>query len=1085
MKRLLLYGFVLLSMMLSISVYAQDKTVSGKVTSKEDGTPLPGVTVMVKGTTVGTQTDVEGMYKLSVGKDAKFLVFSFIGMNTQEIEIGTQSTIDLPMTTDVRQISEVVVTALGFKEDRDKSATSATKIKTAEIVRSGETGLISGMSGKTAGLTITKSSGDPGAGAFIQIRGASTITNSTQPLIVVDGMPISNSSSGATNGLGSNETDGVTQQSRLNDLNPEDIESVQVLKGAAAAAVWGSAANNGVIVITTKKGKQGKLTINYKATVSFDEVNKMVPLQSRFGQGAGGRYNPTAARTWGDDISLRAGGADVVNQNGASFLSETGKRYYPITQKNSKETFNDKNFDQIFRTGYFVENNLTVGAGDATGGTVFFSLSDLRQKGIMRAGSDYNRMTARLNVEKPLSKAVKVSANTTYTNITANRVQKGSNLAGLFLGMLRTPADFDNTDYKGTYYSSPTDVVGRSAQRSYRRYLGQTVDPVYNNPAWTINQQENTSDVQRFIGNVELNVKPLSWLEFIVRPGIDTYTDQQMAYSPVNSASYAGGRLVRQSLSETKFNMDAMTKISKDFGTDFSTSLILGFNYRNTYRSDFYGDMNTFILADGPKNFDNAPVTNKTLQNFISTDRLNGGYAVGGVSYKNMLFVNGTLRNEASSTFGPKSDASYLFGSTDIAWQFTQLEALKNNKILSFGKLRASYGSVGLAPRPYAWQTLYTSTVLQDGWGTILDAGVYGLGGYSRSSDAGNDFLKPERKTEIEVGADLRFLNDYVRLSVTYYQNNVKDVLTYAPVSYATGFRRQYGNYAAIENQGLELEVGADIIRKGDFKWSVDVNWSMNRNKVTSLGTGNNAPLLLSGFTGSSSMAALNNPMSAIWGATWQRDEKGKFVLDAAGFPQLGNDAVIGQTQPDWRAGLSNTLSWKNFSLTALIETVQGYQVWNGTKGALYVFGTHGDLNQSTTTTKDLVNANGAVIKAGTTFRGVVKNFGGGDVALDETWYQGLGGGFGGPAEQFVEDASWIRLRELSLSYTLRTDGFKKLTKLSAAEFMVTGRNLGLITNYTGIDPETNLTGATNGQGLDYFNSPNTRSYLFTLRLTY
>jgi TonB-linked SusC/RagA family outer membrane protein len=1084
MKRLLINSFVLICLLLSVTVaYAQDKTISGKVTSKDDGTPLPGVTVMVKGTTVGTQTDIEGMYKLSVSGDAKTLVFSFIGMATQEVEIGTRSSIDLSMASEATEIGEVVVTALGFREDRDKSATSATKVKTAEIVRSGETGLISGMSGKTAGLNITKSSGDPGAGAFIQIRGASTITNSTQPLIVVDGMPISNSSTGATNGLGDNQTDGVTQQSRLNDLNPEDIESVQVLKGAAAAAVWGSAANNGVIVITTKKGKQGKLSLTYKGTISFDEVNKRVPLQSRFGQGAGGIYSPSAARAWGDEIALRSGAADAVNQTGASFLSETGKRYYPITQKNSKETFNDKNFDQIFRTGYFIENNLTVGTGDANG-SVFFSISDLRQKGVMRAGSDYNRMTARLNVEKSLGKIVRVGANTTYTNVTSNRVQKGSNLAGLFLGMLRTPADFDNTDYKGTYYSSATDVVGRTAQRSYRRYLGQTPDPVYNNPAWTIYQQENTSDVQRFIGNIDVNIKPLPWLEFILRPGIDTYTDQQMAYSPVNSASYAGGRLVRQSLSETKFNLDAMAKLSRDFGKDFSTSLILGFNYRNTYLNNFYGDMNTFILADGPKNFDNAGVANKTLQNFISTERLNGGYAVGSVSYKNMLFVNGTARMEASSAFGPKSDATYLFGSAEVAWQFTQLEALKNNKILSFGKLRASYGSVGLAPRPYAWQTLYNSAVFQDGWGTILDAGVYGLGGYARSTSAGNVFLRPERKTEIEIGTDLRFLNDYIRFSFTYYQNNVKDLLTFAPVPFSTGFRQQYGNVAEIDNKGIELEIGTDIIRKGDFKWSVDINMSLNRNNVVSLGQGNNAPLTLSGFTGSSSVATLNNPMSAIWGSTWQR-EGGKLVLDANGFPQLGNDAVIGQSQPNWRGGLSNTFSWKNFTLTALIETVQGYQVWNGTKGALYVFGTHGDLAQTVTTTKDIVNSAGTTIKAGTTFRGAIKNFGGGDVALDETWYQNLGGGFGGPAEQFLEDASWVRLREVSVAYTLKTEGFKKLTKLSSAEFMVTGRNLGLITNYSGIDPETNLTGATNGQGLDYFNSPNTRSYLFTLRLTY
>jgi TonB-linked SusC/RagA family outer membrane protein len=1068
-----------------MSVYAQDKTVSGKVTSKDDGTPLPGVTVMVKGTTVGTQTDVEGMYKISVPADGKVLVFSFVGMKTQEVEIGTQSTLNFAMAAAAEELETVVVSALGFKEDRDKVGTTFSKVKTSEITRSGETGLISGMSGKAAGLTINKNSGDPGAGAYIQIRGASSITNSTQPLVIVDGMPISNTSQGATNGLGNNETDGVTQQSRLNDLNPEDIESVNILKGAAAAAVWGSAANNGVIVITTKKGKQGKLSVTYKGTLSLDEVNKRVPLQSVYGQGAGGIYNPNAARAWGDMISSRSGAADVVNQNAGYFLSSTGNRYYPITQKNSKATYNDSNWDQIFRTGHFIDNSLSLTAGDASAGTVFFSLSDLRQQGVMKAGSDYNRTTARLNAEKQFGKYVKVGANTTYMNITSNRIQKGSNLAGLFLGMLRTPADFDNRDYKGTYYSSPTDVVGTPAHRSYRRYLGNNANPIYNNPGWTIFEQQNTSEVQRFIGSMELSIKPVSWAEFIVRPGMDMFADNQKSFFPLNSASYAAGRLVRQSLSESKFNLDVMTRLNKDFGSDISTNLVIGFNYRSSYANNLAGDMNTFILADGPQNFDNAAVTNKTLTNFISIEKLNGVYAVGGVSYKNMLFLNGTIRREASSTFGPKSDAGYTFGSADIAWQFTQLEALKNNKILSFGKLRAAYGVVGLAPRPYAWQTIYNSAVWQDGWGTILDAGVYGLGGYSRSTSSGNELLRPEIKKEMEFGTDLRFMDDYLRFSFTYYSNTISDLLTFAPVPASTGFSQQYGNVAEMTNNGIEIETGADIIRKGDFKWTVDINWAMNRNNVVSLGSGNEAPLTLAGFEGSASRAVKGSPMSAIWGADWLKDESGKLILDPNGFPQLGNETVIGKTQPDWRGGLSTAVSWKNLTLSAVVETVQGYQVWNGTKGALYVFGTHGDLNKTTTATKDLKTVAGGTITAGTQFRGSIANFGAGDVALEENWYQGLGGGFGGPAKQFVEDASWVRLREVSLSYVLRTEGFRKLTKLSSAEFSVTGRNLALFTNYSGIDPETNLTGATNGQGLDYFNNPNTRSYLFSVRLTY
>jgi outer membrane receptor protein involved in Fe transport len=678
-----------------------------------------------------------------------------------------------------------------------------------------------------------------------------------------------------------------------------------------------------------------------------------------------------------------------------------------------------------------------------------------------------------------------VTKNYRVEYIFSNRTQKGSNVSGLMLGLLRTPADFDNSVYQGTYY--PTGENGPAvlnAHRSYRNYLGAGANPVYNNPNWTIRNQPNTSEVERFIGSVELGVKPVKWVELIARTGLDTYKDRQTTYFPTRSGGKPTGEADITNIGETQLNIDLMARANKEITQDLSVNGLVGFNYNNILTDQIGATYNTFVIPDAPLNFDNSKAVNLTAFNEVTTVRSNAGYATVGAAYKNMVFFNATGRAETASTFGPRSSKVFFYPSADLAWQFTQLEALKNNRIISFGKVRASYGSVGVRPRPYRTRTYFVKGAVQDGWGSILDASAYGTGGYGLSTTQGNDAVRPERKTEIEFGTDLRFLNDYLRFSATYYQNETIDALFDVAVSPSTGFTNQYLNAATLENKGLELELGADILRKGGFKWTVDVNWNMNRNKVTDLrGT---ESLFLAGFEGSASRAVLNQPIGVLWGGKWDRDESGKMILDANGFPKAASaEGVIGDPNPNWRAGLVNTFSWKNITLSFVIETMQGGQMWSGTRGVLYNFGTHADVGNEQTAPVDMKDYAGNTIAAGTKFRGNIQDFGGGPVALTQPWYTSIGGGFGPVAEQFISDASWTRLRELSLSYVLRSEGFRKLTKLQSVEFSATGRNLLLWTPFVGIDPETNLTGASNGRGLEYFNNPSTRSFLFTLRVNY
>jgi hypothetical protein len=440
-----------------------------------------------------------------------------------------------------------------------------------------------------------------------------------------------------------------------------------------------------------------------------------------------------------------------------------------------------------------------------------------------------------------------------------------------------------------------------------------------------------------------------------------------------------------------------------------------------------------------------------------------------------------TGRAENSSTFAN----TFFYPSASLAWQFTKLPALDNKDGLSFGKLRASYGEVGIQPSPYITNTYFNPLFNTESYGSSLDAAspVYG-GGYSRSIVQGNPDIKPERKKEFEVGTDLRFFKNRLSLSGTYYNNKTVDAIFRVQVASTTGFTNKQDNAAEIQNKGFEFDLGYDWLSKKDLRISSNLVWSTNRNKVVSLKGVES--FFLAGFTGTSSRAVEGQPLGVLWGVDFDRKADGSLVLNANGFPQAGpREGVLADPNPDWTSGLNTNISFKNFSFSFLIDHVQGGQVWNGTKGALVNFGTAAVTGNEVTSAIALKDVKGNVIAANTPFRGEVKDFGGGPVALNQSWYTGLGSGFGAVSSQYMEDGTRTRLREVSLGYTLNGKKFTEKSKLQSITFSLTGRNLALITNYSGIDPETNLTGPSNGRGLDYFNNPSTKSFIFTLRVKY
>ncbi len=1056
------------------------KTVTGTVTD-DTGEPVIGASIIIQGTTRGTTTGFDGSYSIRVDGNDAVLVYSFIGYQNVTETVGDRTTIDVVMVEDAEILDEVVVSALGFEQKKDETGSTSSSVGSEDIVRNGENTILNALGGRAAGVSVARSNGDPGAGSTIRIRGANTILGSSNPLIILDGVPISNSTIyGGGNNVTGGRDGGTSQQSRLNDINPNDIESVQILKGASAAALWGSRAASGVLVITTKSGRSGKPKINFRSTRSFDEVLERVALQDTWGQGRSGRYSPTSRDSWGDYIPDRSGGADVVDQSGQYFEARDGTRYYPIDEKNSRETFVEENWDQVFQTGGFWQNDLDISGGNEKA-TYFFSMGRMEQEGIIQ-GSDYNRTNLRLNNKFFLADWLNVSSKAGYTRSSSNRIQQSSNVTGLLLGLQRTPPDFDNRDYIGTYFNDEgTPFTNR--HRSYRRYLGQSQNPTYNNPGWTAFEQQALTDVSRFLMNVEANIIPASWLQFTLRGGVDSYEDKRDYFFPIASASDRNvGIYAEDIINEQEVNFDAIGRANFKLSDAIDLNATLGWNINDRQRRVNSTRITGFLVNSRKQTTDlNTAAEASEVTGTERFIRSNRGYGVLAFGILDELFVNMSGGLEAASTV----NGTFFYPAVDAAWQFTKT-VVPTTDFLSFGKLRASYGQVGVQPLPHRFQTLVEGGFAYSSYSDPVDVSLFG-GGFRLDDDQGNPNLRPEIKTEWELGFDLRLFREKLSFSATYYQNKIEDILLNIDLTPSSGFDTRYANAGEMENVGFEAEIDWSAISTDDFQFGIFANFNTNENTVTNLQGVESIDL---GGGSVSSRAVEGFPLGALWGTGSLTDENGNLILNEDGFPQITpNPIVLGDPNPDWRGGLGFRMKWKKFSLDALLEHSQGGDFSPRTLWVLRAFGTTEETaNLIESTPQDLVNYAGQTIPAGSRVRGNIEDFGAGPVLLDESWYRtGIGGGFGdNQAYNFaIADATWTRLRELTLRYTLDSDWFRQKTKLSSITFAVTGRNLFLINDIEGIDPEINQNGVSNGFGVDYFTNPTARSYLFSISINY
>ncbi len=1078
---------------------AQTKVITGNVTGSDDGLPILGVTVMVPGTTVGTTTDFDGNYTLSVPTEATVLSFSFIGMVPQEVEIGGRSVINIIMQTSSTALEEVVVTALGISREKKALGYSVTEVGSEDIESTPATDVVNALAGKVAGVRINNSTGAAGGSSFVEIRGSASILGNNQPLYVIDGIPIQS-------GGGSGGTGGVAFSNRTIDINPDDIESMSVLKGAAATALYGLRAGNGVIMITTKKGKAQKgLNVNFSSSVKIDQISQVPALNTKYAQGSkeyadylagfglpmqpGGYADPDQnwynGVSWGPKLDTLRYTTDAsyvpgdLYWNGATTSMEDYIKYWDPNGRivgmsspyaGTKAVTPYDRFE-YFQTGYTYTNSLNVSGGnDIT--TFYLSFSNMQQEGTV-PNNTFDRNTFKMTGSTKPAENLKVTSSVTYTNTKGDRIQQGSNISGVMLGLMRTPPTFDNS-YGYKFNDPDYRFLG---QRTYRNGGG------YDNPYWVSHEIPTTDDVNRMLGNINIEWDINDWMKLSYRGGLDfVSTYRRVAWAPNSNGARPGFASTFNSTS-TDQNHDLYLNITRDLTEDLKLTGLLGYNMYETKFQSTTASANGIII-DGFYDVSNTSDVRGAEAEF--SYRTKAFYADINLAYKSMLYFGFTGRYEWSTTL-PEGNNAFFYPAATLGFVFTELPAFKDMEWLTFGKFRASYADIANIPGAYNTDTYFFQSNAGDGWTAGVQFPFGGMNGYTLGNTLGSTDLKPESSKEWELGLTMNMFNNRLSLDLAYFKRKNADLLLNVPVASSIGYGVRYMNAATMETDGFEVLINATIVKTKDFTWDLTLNWSNPNSVVTELAPG--VPnVFLGGFVEPQVRAVAGSQYRSIYGFAWLRDDQGRLIINddpaqgMVGYPlQDPETQLLGSVQADWNAGITNTFTYKGFTLSALLDIKHGGQMWNGTKGALYYFGAHADThNRDDDYTFDGVyghlDNDGNIVSYGTVNTDVVK--------LDEDWrfWSGLGSGFTGPSEDYIEDAGWVRLREVTLSYNF-SSLVSDVKWIKNLEVYFTGYNLWISTPYTGIDPETSLLGSSNAQGFDYFNMPGTKSYTFGVKV--
>ena len=1030
--------FVALAMLLSAAAFAQNVTVKGVVKDAE-GAPLPGATVFVPGTSNGTVADADGNFSIQVPANTDLEV-SFLGYASQTIKVGTTAGFQEIVLSDSETLNEVVVTALGVAREKKTLGYAIQDVKGDAIVDAHETNIANALTGKIAGVNIVRSSNGPAASSKIILRGNSSLTGNNQPLIVVDGIPMDNFAGASNSDFWNPSAD---MGSGLQDINPEDVESMTVLKGASAAALYGSRAGNGVILITTKKGRQNPgLGLTITGTVAATTEFTRPAMQNQYGQGQNGEYDPLVSQSWGPKIT----GQQYTKWDGSSAnmaAYDNVKGFFGTGVSDSENvTFSQ----QYGKTGIYASWTRTNDVGQVAGTT-------LKRNNFMLRGTSTFGKNDKWHFDAKIQ-YIRAQAN--------NRPITGSNVnANYMLKMYTTPVSIDIRDFK--------DAVDESGNMFF---YGIT-NKAGSNPWWVAKYNTNQDVRNRFLMNASLKYEFTDWLNAEIKAGSDMY------FTESESKLYAGNSLMKKtgsySLSETRFfenNFSFLITAHKDnlFG-DFGGHVSLGGNLmerENRGVSSSQGELrvpNVFDLNNG---------TNKpSVSEPYSHRKMNSLYGQITLNYGGWIFLDATLRNDWTSTLST-ANRSYLYPSASLSWVISDMVNKYGNMPawFSYAKVRASFAEVGNDMDPYQLYNVYT-----------MGSDPYGHPTLSSDSVLFDDNVKNELIKSWEAGFDVRFFDNRLGVDFSWYKTNAINQLINLPIS-SVAYSSKKINAGDIQNQGFEVVLNAVPVRNTNFQWNTNVNFSTNKNQIIDLADGV-SEYSLGGYDKVKVVAKVGGEYGDIYGTTYNRvtDENSPYfnqlILSAEGLPTSdGTSKYLGNQNPVCNLGWNNSFSWKGLSLSFLIDARIGGKMYSGTLGTMEYAGT-GAWTVENRDEKFVVEG---VVKDGDSYKPNTT------AVSAESYWKAISGEAGsnlGITEENLYDATNVRLRNISISYGLPKKLLSKGDVFQSVRFGFTCTNVAMIYSaMRGFDPESSFVASNNNAwGFEYGSAPTTRCYVFNVSL--
>ncbi|NND33402.1 MAG: SusC/RagA family TonB-linked outer membrane protein, partial [Saprospiraceae bacterium] len=1048
-------NYVLILFLLACCGFAYgQQQVRGTITNSEDGEPMIGVTILEKGTTNGTVTDFDGSYSISVQQGA-VLEFSYTGFDAQEVEVAGQSEINLLMTPGI-QLQEVTVTALGIERSTKALQYSVTDVGGEKFQEAREVNVANALSGRIAGVNVSKIASGPAGSSRIVIRGNASLQGNNQPLYVIDGIPMDNSGFGQA-GIwgGRDEGDG------LSSINPDDIQSITVLKGASAAALYGSRAANGVINIVTKQGKQRKgIGVEFRSNYTFDQINDLREYQTEYGQGDFVSTDPTNPDATRIAVAPRTQ-AEGTGWNARSWGPRLGSGTFVAFDGQSRPYVDaGDNYPRFYRTGSTLTNSLSLTGGSATQ-NFRFSVADLRNQAIV-PNSGFDRTNVSLSTNSKFGEKLTLTAKVLYSHEEAkNRPYLSDSPANGILSMYYVPRNSNIDWYRGDPDKLGAVPSGLSddSYTAWGKSIGEELPAGehnwHQNPWWTSYQFDNDDNRDRLITSGQLRYDITNWLYVQGRAGMDWYTRRETDLVPQGTSYQRGGSLTEGEDRVREINLEYMLGVDKSFG-DFSVNAFFGGNRmrRNNER----------ISANG-SGF-NVPffeaINNTVTRNFgygFSENGINSIFGSAEIGYNNYLYLTGTMRKDWFSVLNPENN-SILYPSLGLSFVFTDALKIPTSSALSFGKFRASWAQVGNVTIG-AYSTNLTYSLKQSHAGYTL-ASFSSAGGNNGSIP--NPNLKPLTSTEVEFGFDLRFFNNRLGLDLTYYRQKTTEDILNATISRTSGFGSTLVNLGEMRNNGIEILLTGSPIRSA-LTWDVSFNIAKNENEVVSLIEGTDElvieePRTRTVFT----KHIVGYPFGTITGLIHKTSPSGELVYDANNGSPIQSDGyeIIGNGIADWTGGLNNSFSYKNFNLDFLIDFKIGGDIYSGTNVRLTQAGLT-EISLQGREGKDPLVVSG-VTQTGTNDDGspIYSPF---NQTLTPSEARSYWGNASRTSEVFTYDASFVKFRQVSFGYNF-SRSFLDKTPLTNLRLSFVGRNLAILfKNTPNIDPESSYNNNNGGQG--------------------